>query len=82
MSTTKMLTLSIANKYLIDESKKIWITPFDAICDKGHDILHRWDCVTILDLKYALMLASSNVAANALARLTGEQILIQEQRIQ
>ena len=78
MSTTKMLTLSIANKYLIDESKRVWIVPFDALCDNGSDTLHRWDCITIRDLKCAAMLTSSNVAANVLARLVGEQLLIQE----
>lgn len=82
MSTTKILTLTIANNYLADESKRVWVTPYDAQCDNGQDILHRWDTATIRDLKYAAMLASSNVAANALARLAGEQLLIQEQHRQ
>ena len=77
MSTTKMLTVAIAQKYLIDESKVVIITPYDAKCDNGHDVLHRWDSLTIRDLKYAAMLPSSNVAANALARLAGEEMLKQ-----
>lgn len=74
MSTTKVMTLIVARKYIKDWNAMEYITPFD-VKDDDNDILHSWDKISIHDMKEAMMIYSSNVAANALARITGERIL-------
>lgn len=77
MSTTKVMTWVIARKYIQDWQKKEYIVPFDTK-NAGYDILYDWDKVTIEDMKQAMMRYSSNVAANAIARIVGEMILQQK----
>lgn len=74
MSVTKVMTLALTEKYKINLTNKVYITPFDTngITD---DILHEWDSLSIQDLINALMRCSSNVAANALARIIGDKII-------
>jgi D-alanyl-D-alanine carboxypeptidase len=51
-----------------------YIIPFDTK-ETGNDILYDWDKLTIEDMKQAMMRHSSNVAANAIARIVGAMIL-------
>lgn len=74
MSTTKVMTMVIAKRYIQDWESKEYITPFDARNDDS-DILHEWDKLSIQDMMAAMMLNSSNVAANAIARIAGREIL-------
>lgn len=77
MSTTKVMTLLTALDYLNDVSKMVYITPGDFIrCNS--DVLHPWEKVSLQDIMCAAMLPSSNVAANALARIAGSLILYQQ----
>ena len=74
MSTTKVMTILTALDYLHDLSEMIYVIPSDFVQCKS-DILNPWERVSIHDLMYAAMLSSSNVAANALARITGSLLL-------
>ena len=74
MSTTKVMTWAIARKYIQDWQKMEYIIPFDTK-NAGSDILYDWDKLTIEDMLQAMMRYSSNVAANAIARIAGDMIL-------
>jgi len=74
MSTTKVMTWAIARQYISDWQKMEYIIPFDTK-ETGNDILYDWDKLTIEDMKQAMMRHSSNVAANAIARIVGAMIL-------
>lgn len=73
MSTTKVMTLALVKKYKIDMNQLVFITPYDTQ-NAGNDILYDWDKLSIQDLVNIMMRCSSNVAANALARIIGEKI--------
>lgn len=78
MSTTKVMTWAIAQQYIKDRKQIEYIVPFDTK-NAGHDILYDWDKLTIEDMLQTMMRYSSNVAANAIARIVGEMILKQKQ---
>lgn len=74
MSTTKVITIMTALDYIDDLTKETYITPHD-LRHISSDIFYRWDRTSVFNLLYAAMLTSSNVAANALARIAGESFL-------
>lgn len=78
MSTTKVMTWTIACQYIQDWQKMEYIVPFDTK-DTRDDIFYDWDKLTIEDMKQAMMRHSSNVAANAIARIVGAMILEKKQ---
>lgn len=78
MSTTKVMTLTIARKYIKDWQKMEYIIPFDTKNTKN-DIFYDWEQLTIEDMMQAMMRHSSNVAANAIARIVGAMILEHKQ---
>lgn len=73
MSTTKVMTMMIANRYINDFDRIEYVIPCDLRDDNG-DVLHVWDKLSIKDMMAAMMLNSSNVAANAIARIAGIEI--------
>lgn len=74
MSTSKVLTAIVALDYIQDIHKSVEVKSFDIVQGSGA-IFSAGDIVTIEDLLYALMLPSSNQAANVIARIAGEEIL-------
>lgn len=80
MSTTKVMTYFLASKYLKDDNRMEYILPVDTD-GMGNDILHDWDKLSLNDLINAMMRCSSNVAANALARIAGGQIIKHKNQI-
>lgn len=75
MSTTKVMTLALVCKFEKEVNKMVYITPYDTK-GVGDDSLHEWDKLAIIDLINVMMRESSNVAANALACIVGEKILL------
>ena len=75
MSTTKVTTMALIRKFEKDVNRMVYITPYDTK-GVGDDSLHEWDELAIIDLINVMMRESSNVAANALARIVGEKILL------
>lgn len=76
-STTKIMTLVTGLDYLTDMHERVTIIN-DDIQDGASSILLSGDIVTITDLMYAMLLNSSNTAAQAFARVAGEKILISQ----
>lgn len=74
MSASKVLTAIIALDYIQDIHVSVEVKSFDIVEGSGA-IFSAGDIVTIEDLLYALMLPSSNQAANVIARTAGEIIL-------
>lgn len=74
MSTTKVMTMMIANRYIKDFNRNEYIIPSDLRNENG-DVLHAWDKLSIKDMMAAMVISSSNVAANAIARIAGIEIL-------
>ena len=73
-STTKVMTLVTGLDYISDINERTTIVS-DDIQDGSSSILQAGDIVTIKDLIYAMLLNSSNTAAMAFARVSGEKIL-------
>lgn len=74
MSTTKVMSLAIVRKYIHNYHLLKDVIPYD-LKRIGHDSVYEWDRMTIDELVNVMMRESSNVSANALARITGEAIL-------
>ena len=77
MSTTKVMTMITALRYITDIYQPVIITQKDVENTTGTSgsIFTVGDTVTLKDLFYACLLPSSNQAANAIARIAGRYIL-------
>ena len=76
-SVSKVITAITALDYIDDLDEQAEITMSDASGGSG-TVFDEGDIVTYRDLLYAMMLPSSNQAANAMARLAGRKILLKE----
>lgn len=77
MSTTKVMTVITALKYINNVHKQISIHNIDLENTSGTSgaIFQGGEILSFEDLLYACLLPSSNQAANAIARITGKYIL-------
>lgn len=76
-SLTKVMTAIIMLDYVSDLNKKIMIIDSDITGGSG-PIFEHGDIITLRDALYCMMLPSSNTAANAVARIVGRKIYLNE----
>ena len=76
MSTTKLLTLITAFKYIKNIQQVVTFIEDDLIGTENTSgcYFHPEDTISINELIYAMLLPSSNQAANIIARVAGEII--------
>ena len=83
MSTTKVMTILTALDYIRDIHFPVTITERDlkGTANTSGCLFSDGDVVSFEDLMYAALLPSSNQAANAIARVAGNKILLNEKLI-
>ena len=77
-STTKVITAMVALDYVTDIHNTIEFISSDAIGGSGA-VFQAGDIITIEDALYAMLLPSSNMTAQALARTVGYNMLAKEE---
>lgn len=77
-SVTKVLTAMVALDYTPDIHETIEFISSDAIGGSGA-VFQTGDIITVEDALYAMLLPSSNMAAQAVARTVGRKLLEQEE---
>lgn len=77
-STTKVITAMVALDYVTDIHNTIEFISSDAIGGSGA-VFQTGDIITIEDALYAMLLPSSNMTAQALARTVGYNMLVKEE---
>ncbi|MDO5375447.1 MAG: serine hydrolase [Staphylococcus rostri] len=73
-SLTKLLTLLTALDYPLSLEQEVEILPCDSVEDTRNP-LNIGDVITINDIMHLMLLLSSNIAANVLARFVEETYL-------